>query len=381
MKKYFLVLFVLPFLLSNSCYREKHDVVRSFCFWKTSMYLDQKEDSLVKKINIKHFYVRYFDVDYNPYLKKALPVATIYNIGFGQSDVQFTPSVFITNDVVLKCTKKQLDTLAIQICNRVKMIPDNYFTKTATNYANDIANKDYENQKTEAKTRIDIEPIIAKRKIELQSKIKDILIDCDWSEKSRDNYFYLLKKIKAKFPNYQIEATIRLWQYKYFEKTGIPPVDSGLLMCYNITNPESRTTENSIATSNDLDDYIDHRDYKLKLNIALPLYSWSLVFRGDKFKGILSNDVDFSKDETVFKKSGENKIILQDDVRIGQMYLRNGDEIRIEKVSNSEIENMISTLSTNIKIDNTTRVTFFSFDKKYINDYGIQNISNFYSQF
>lgn len=345
------------------------------------MSFDTKEDSLAKLMEIKHFYVRYFDVDYNPYRKQALPLASIRYLNFNDTNIALTPSVFITNDVVLKSTKNQLDTLANRIFVRVNSISDTYFTQSATTFANTLANADYEKQKGDNKTRLDIEPIITKRKLELQKNIQDILIDCDWSEKSRDNYFYLLKKIKTKFSNYKVEATIRLWQYKYFEKSGIPPVDSGLLMCYNMTNPESRTTENSIGTNNELEKYIVHDKYKLKLNIALPLYSWSLVFRGDTFKGILSNDIDFSKDETVFKKTGDTKYTLQDDIRIGNMYLRNGDEVRIEKISNSEIEDMISTLTDKIKIDKTTRVTFFSFDKKYINDYGTQNISNFFTQF
>ncbi len=378
MKKNFIVLFLIS-ILSSSCKHESHKVIRSFCFWKTSMSFDTKEDSLAKLMDIKHFYVRYFDVDYNPFSKQALPLASIRYFNF--KEVKFTPSVFITNDVVLKSSKIQLDTLANRIFVRVNSISDGYFTQSATTYANEIANADYEKQKGETKTRMDTEPIIAKRKLELQKNIQDILIDCDWSEKSKDNYFYLLKQIKNKFPDYKIEATIRLWQYKYFEKSGIPPVDSGLLMCYNMTNPESRTTENSIGTNDDLEKYIVHDKYKLKLNIALPLYSWSLVFRGNKFKGILSNEIDFTKDETVFKKTGENKFLLQDDIRIGNMYLRNGDEIRIEKISNSEIEDMISTLTDKIKIDKTTRVTFFSFDKKYIHDYGTQNISNFFTQF
>jgi hypothetical protein len=380
MKKNFIVLFLISILFS-SCNHESHKVVRSFCFWKTSMSFDTKEDSLAKLMEIKHFYVRYFDVDYNPYRKQALPLASIRYLNFNDTNIALTPSVFITNDVVLKSTKNQLDTLANRIFVRVNSISDTYFTQSATTFANTLANADYEKQKGDNKTRLDIEPIITKRKLELQKNIQDILIDCDWSEKSRDNYFYLLKKIKTKFSNYKVEATIRLWQYKYFEKSGIPPVDSGLLMCYNMTNPESRTTENSIGTNNELEKYIVHDKYKLKLNIALPLYSWSLVFRGDTFKGILSNDIDFSKDETVFKKTGDTKYTLQDDIRIGNMYLRNGDEVRIEKISNSEIEDMISTLTDKIKIDKTTRVTFFSFDKKYINDYGTQNISNFFTQF
>jgi hypothetical protein len=374
---------LIAFMLLNlaSCKKEKHDVIRSFCFWKTELSLDGKSDTLASDLKLKHFYVRYFDVDWNPYVNQAQPIASVRYIDFGKTNAEFTPSVFITNDVVLKSTKPQLDTLASRLYKKIKQISEKYFEESATAYANTIAYADYENQKGTERKMMDIVPLVAKRKSELQKSIHDILIDCDWSEKSKDNYFYLLEIIKSKFPNYKIEATIRLWQYKYYEKSGIPPVDSGLLMCYNMTNPEDRKTENSIGTSNELGQYITHDKYPLKLNIALPLYSWSLVFRGNQFKGILSNAFDYTKDSITFKKTDDNKYVLQDDIRVGDIYLRNGDEIRLEKIADSELQDMISTLTDKIKIDNSTRVSFFSFDKKYINDYGTQNISNHFSQF
>ena len=379
--KFIKFVIAIIFLVSISCKHQSTNVVRSFCYWKTSLSFDGKSDTLINDLGVKHLYVRYFDVDWNPYAKQAKPVATIKYIDFNDSNVQITPSVFITNDVVLNANKQQLDSLSSQISKRINQISESYFSLSAERYASKIANDDYEKQTSTDKKLIDVTPIVAQRKLLLQKNITDLLIDCDWSEKSRDNYFYLLKKIKANFPNYKIETTIRLWQYKYLSKCGVPPVDSGLLMCYNMTNPEDRKTENSIGTSNDLKKYITHDKYKLKLNIALPLYSWSLVFRGNQFKGILGNDVDIYSNNNVFKKSGDNKFILQDDVSIGNLYLRNGDEIHIEKVSNAEIENMTSTIKDKIKIDNKTRITFFSFDKKYINDYGTQNINGFYKKF
>ena len=175
--KYFLIICLSITLIACKCSKENKEVIRSFCYWKTAMNFDLKEDSLVNEINIKHFYVRYFDVDYNLNLKKALPLASIRDLYFGKTNVQFTPSVFITNDVVLKSSKTQLDTLANQICKRVNRISDNYFTHVATAYANEIASADYEKQKGDTKIYMDSEPIIAKRKLEMQKNIQDILID------------------------------------------------------------------------------------------------------------------------------------------------------------------------------------------------------------
>lgn len=375
------IIFVLLFVVLNgaSCEKE-HEVVRSFCYWKTDLNFENQDDSLIKDLKVQHMYVRFFDVDWNPYAKEPLPVATIRNTSLNESNPEITPSIFITNEVVLQANKKQLDSLAIRIAKRVEQIGVKINEAKADKIANGIVYpKDY--YKQENYKRINYDSVKSIELAKLKVDFKEILVDCDWSEKSKDNYFYLLTQIKKGFPTAQISATIRLWQYKYASKAGIPPVDKGLLMCYNLAKPDDFKTKNSIGTSEELAQYITHDQYKLKLDIALPLYSWAVVFRGDKFKGILSDYDQIKKDSIKLKKVSDSKYILQDDILIGQTYLRNGDEIRIEKISEEELDKMISIVKSKIPIDNQTKVTFFSFDKKYINDYGTQNISNYYARF
>lgn len=375
------IIFVLLFVVLNgaSCEKE-HEVVRSFCYWKTDLNFENQDDSLIKDLKVQHMYVRFFDVDWNPYAKEPLPVATIRNTSLNESNPEITPSIFITNEVVLQANKKQLDSLAIRIAKRVEQIGVKINEAKADKIANGIVYpKDY--YKQENYKRINYDSVKSIELAKLKVDFKEILVDCDWSEKSKDNYFYLLTQIKKGFPTAQISATIRLWQYKYASKAGIPPVDKGLLMCYNLAKPDDFKTKNSIGTSEELAQYITHDQYKLKLDIALPLYSWAVVFRGDKFKGILSDYDQIRNDSIKLKKVSDSKYILQDDILIGQTYLRNGDEIRIEKISEEELDKMISIVKSKIPIDNQTKVTFFSFDKKYINDYGTQNISNYYARF
>lgn len=375
------IIFVLLFVVlsSGSCEKE-HDVVRSFCYWKTDLYFQKEDDSLIKDLNVKHMYVRFFDIDWNPYSKEPLPVATIRNISLNESNPEITPSIFITNEVVLQANKKQLDSLAVKIAKRVQQIGEQMNETKADKIANAIVYpKDY--YKNENYKRINYDSVKSIELAKLKVDFKEILIDCDWTEKSKKNYFYLLEQVKKEFSATKVAATIRLWQYKYAEKAGIPPVDKGLLMCYNLTKPDDFKTKNSIGTSEELAQYITHDKYKLKLDIALPLYSWAVVFRGNQFKGILS-DYDRLRNDTIkLKKSSDTKYVLQDDILVGQTYLRNGDEIRIEKISDDELDKMISIIKAKIPIDNQTRVTFFSFDKKYIDDYGTQNISNYYARF
>jgi len=375
------IVFVLLFVVlsSGSCEKE-HEVIRSFCYWKTDLNFEKEDDSLIRNLNVQHMYVRFFDVDWNPYAREPLPVATIRDIRLNESNPEITPSIFITNEVVLQANKKQLDSLAVRIAKRVQQIGVNINETKADKIANAIVYpKDY--YKQENYKRINYDSVKAIELAKLKVDFKEILIDCDWTEKSKSNYFYLLQQIKKRFPTAQVSATIRLWQYKYASKAGIPPVDKGLLMCYNLTKPEDFSTKNSIGTSEELAQYITHDQYKLKLDIALPLYSWAVVFRGNKFKGILSDYDQLRNDTIKLKKSSDSKYVLQDDILVGQTYLRNGDEIRIEKISEDELEKMISIIKSKIKIDNQTKVTFFSFDKKYINDYGTQNISSYYARF
>ncbi|MEO7978694.1 hypothetical protein [Flavobacterium sp.] len=374
------IFFALLFLVlcSGSCEKE-HEVIRSFCYWKTDLYFQKEEDSLMNELNVKHIYVRFFDVDWNPYSKEPLPVATIRDIRLHKNNPEITPSIFITNEVVLQSDRKQLDSLAIQISRRVQQIGDKMKQTKAESIAYEIL---YPQKYSEKETKLlSYDSVKSAELAKLKTDFKEILIDCDWSEKSKENYFYLLKKIKKGFTTSKISATIRLWQYKYAEKAGIPPVDKGLLMCYNITKPDDFQTKNSIGTSEELQQYITHDQYKLKLDIALPLYSWAVLFRGNTFKGILSDYDQLLLDTIKLKKSSSNKYFLQDDVLVGQTYLRNGDEIRIEKISDDELDKMISIIKDKIPIDNQTRVTFFSLNKKYINDYGTQNISDYYARF
>ncbi|MBS7253379.1 hypothetical protein [Flavobacterium branchiicola] len=375
------IIFVLLFvvLTSGSCEKE-HEVIRSFCYWKTNLVFDKQDDSLMQNLNVKHMYVRFFDIDWNPYAKEPLPVATIYDIRLNDSKPDITPSIFITNEVVLQSNKQQLDSLAVRIAKRVNQIGVKMNEVTADKNTNAIVYpQDY--YKNENYKRLNYDSVKSIELAKLKVDFKEILIDCDWTQKSQKNYFYLLKQIKKEYPAAKIAATIRLWQYKYAEKAGTPPVDKGLLMCYNLSKPDDFKAKNSIGTSEELAQYITHDKYKLKLDIALPLYSWAVVFRGDQFKGILSDYDQLRNDSLKVKKISDSKYILQDDVLIGQTYLRNGDEIRIEKISEEELEKMISIVKSKIQIDNQTKVTFFSFDKKYINDYGIPNISNYYARF
>ena len=379
MKKSILIAFLFVVLVSGR--GVKPEVIRSFCYWKTSHEASQADDSLANSMKVGHLYVRFFDVDWNPYASEPQPVATIHSVNWDVEQLEITPSIFVTNEVVLLASKKQLDSLAERIKNRVIKVQEEYQIEQSHAKAYKIAQKIYDSGSEYHKVWPNTDSIAKIEKSKIILNCKEILIDCDWSEKSKKSYFYLLKKLKERFPQYALSATVRLWQYKYREKAGIPPVDKGLLMCYNLTSPTEYKTENSIGTSKEVEEYVTQGGYALPLDLALPLYSWSVVFRGNQFKGILTDYDNFVTDTIHFKKISATRYLFQNDILIGDSYFRNGDEIRVEKISDAEIKKMIGVLKSKITITDQTKVTFFSFDKKHINDYGIENISNYYSLF
>ena len=328
--------------------------------------------------------MRFFDIDWNPYLKQALPVGTLSRWDMEDAESKaFTPCIFITNTVLEHTSKTDLDTLARRIGRRVELtIVDNLKNEGFGAYEyleQKFKGKEIPYEKQEA-IRDSIEKV---RYEHFRTKITEVLIDCDWTEKTKENYFYLLSQLKKEMGNYTISATIRLWQYKYSEKAGIPPVDRGLLMCYNLQSHKKTEVENSIGSAEELAKYLTNNEYKLDLDIALPIFQWSVLFCNGKYKGILSDlgeNVELN-DTSLFVSAEKNKYIFKEDMEIGEYYIRSGDEIRLERITPEELTKMATLVKEKVKISPTTRITLFSWDKKFIDYYGYENLQNIYRLF
>ena len=71
---------------------------------------------------------------------------------------------------------------------------------------------------------------------------------------------------------------MRLHQVKDKQQTGIPKVNKVYLMCYATSSPLDNSNANSILEVNLLKNYLHNlQDYPLKMDIALPIYSWGIV--------------------------------------------------------------------------------------------------------
>ena len=355
-----IIIYILILLLVSNC-NKKEIKNGAFYYWKTDYHFDKQDKQFADEFGVNKFYLRYFDVDWSATRKEAIPVASITYEWNEIMPEDFVPCIFITNTVMLKSSIIQLDTLVVRMKKKVTSITDGIFQ--TREYA------------------VEGEPDSIKNK--LKKEWPEIQIDCDWTPTSKENYFYFLKKFKEAFPDKKISATLRLWQFKYQEKAGIPPVDKVMLMCYSLGNPKEYNIENSLATYKDIALYIKNQKYILPVDIALPIFNWGVMFRNKKFKGIIG-DIDaasIASGTVRYSHIDANRYSFKYDSVVGNTYIRFGDELRLESLDPDDMEDLIKLIRKSEFYNDKCTIAFFSWDTTYIQNYGKETIKDYYRLF
>ncbi|OXA82615.1 hypothetical protein B0A65_00765 [Flavobacterium frigidimaris] len=321
MKKSFLISFV--FLLI-ACNKNDKPII-AFYYWKTVFKLSETEKEVLKNNNVEKLYIRYFDIGLHPKTTEPIPVSPIH---FQENIDKFdiVPVVFIQNKVLLK-SNVDIDDLA-------------------------------------EKTLHLVDEINSKNKI----NCREIQIDCDWTLESKDNYLQFIERFK-KLSHKKLSATIRLHQVKYFKKTKIPNVDSGVLMYYNMGTIASDSL-NSIYNHEIAEKYLKSlKKYPLHLDIALPIYFWAIHIRGQKAIGLrsklnvaeLEEDKNFEQINAVFFK------VKKSNYKNGIFY-EEGDVLKIEAISAEDLKMMGEELNENVA--NTPKeIIFYDLDEFNLKNY------------
>lgn len=293
---------MILFFLSG-CKKTPAPVI-SFYYWKTILDLNKSDIELMNQNGVQKIYVRYFDVVKKDNL--IIPDAKI-KVKKRAENINIIPVVYIKNEVFEKITPSELDTLI----------------KNISGLISEISNK---NKITSS----------------------EIQFDCDWTEKTKKNYFAFLSTYQIKTKQ-KCSVTIRLHQIKYIEKTGIPPVDKGILMYYNMGRL-SAGNENSIYQKEVAHKYISYlKRYPMKLDLALPIFSWGLQIRNNQVMGLLNkmNTRNFENDTNFICLSANHYRTKNPNFKSGY-YFRKSDYIKIERVTENELLSMASDLSENL---------------------------------
>lgn len=211
----------------------------------------------------------------------------------------------------------------------------------------------------------------------VQERFVEVQIDCDWTERTKKAYFEFLKKLKQQI-SLPISTTIRLHQIKYRSKTGIPPVDKGVLMVYNFNAPNKFSSTNSIFDKTEGEKYLSgQKKYELPLDIALPLFSWGLVFRNQEyysiFNGLTQQECRNWSFLNIASHLPKNYYEVTQDTVIRGLYLRKGDEIEIEEIEESRLLESAQ-LARKMLNQDTSHIIFYHLNSEVLKNFNNENI-------
>ena len=327
----------------SGCTNE-HTNTPAFYIWKSKLSVQDADTAYLNTLGAKKIYSRMFDVDnkgngvfptadYSPSFSLGSP-------GFRQEVV---PVIFITNKAIRQCTAADIEKLARNCADRIDTLYRLHFNKLPTEYQ----------------------------------------FDCDWTEKTKENYFNFLNHIRKLRKGVPISCTIRLHQIKFKDKTGIPPVDKGTLMYYASSEPTDFENKNTILNNKDAASYIEKiGSYPLHLDIALPLYSWGIVrnpFGQIKLiNGVRKATIDARPDYYQPTKDGIYCILQSHD--INGVWVNKDYELKVEEVSPETLLEAAKLLRKKLRKENR-EIIFYHLDKEIIKQYSTEQLINIINTF
>ncbi len=347
---------------------------RAFYYWQTTMDFSKNDDSLANNIGLKTIYLRYFDIDWSPGYSMPIPIGVLnkdlWEAEACLKDKNIVPTIFITNRTFKNLDDKGLNLLVENMAQKIDLLNESlkdWHLNSVVEYDDNANWEKYEEARKNETAKF-------------QTMIAEVQIDCDWTASTRDNYFKFLKLLKAKLSDKTLSCTIRLHQYKDRELMGIPPVERGLLMCYNVADVQKLDTKNAILDSEIVEQYLVGKQYPMLLDIGLPMFSWAAWYRGKEFKGIVSNwNSKDAADKSVYSLTTDNRYAVKVDTAIGDNYLREGDLLRWDNGSEKELNKTIDLLIKNLNTSGI-RIAFFDWETEKIKQHE-EAIKTYYRQF
>lgn len=321
--------------------QQSHEV--SFYHWKTNFSPSDYSKKYMDTLGVKKLYVKFFDVKWIASENRAYPFAQLKRSTTDSLPYNIIPTIYITNESILKTSDQSIRYLARDVFHKIKS----------------IARDNHINEK----------------------QVSEFQIDCDWTLKTQVKYFAFLTELKTlltasdQFSNTPISATIRLHQIKYAEKTGVPPADKGVLMFYNIGELTDKSTSNSILDISTAKKYMVNFDkYPLQLNVGLPLFCWGIQFRNEKVVQVINN---LSSAQIVNNKNIEqikpNYYRVTKNCYLNNQFIYKGDEIRLESIALEQLEEAKELIDEHIK-NKTYEIIFYHLDEEVISNYPAQSI-------
>jgi len=342
MKKILLLTCVMSLLIG--CTKTSTvEVERAFYFWKSGEYdLSGAEKKLTDSLKVRKLYLKFFEVGYSEAMGNFPVSKTNLNARYEGFNMNIVPTVYLKNEVFLNSGKPALDTLA----DNIHFLISKY----------------------------------RKAQFEKASDFSEYQMDCDWTPKSKENYFYFLKKLKA-ISGLNISCTLRLYPYKYRQSMGVPPVDRAMLMCYNLISPLQDKSRNSILQTDELALYLTPKDaYPVKIDVALPLFSWLHIYQNNRFVKVVNGTPQMLQTALRNEKPMWYEV-TRDTILEDGTYLRLGDKIKSEQVTMAQIAEVQKLLLSKAHLGSKITVSLFHLDDSQLEQYTTHELEKCYTGF
>ncbi|MFC4164463.1 hypothetical protein ACFOWU_12420 [Epilithonimonas zeae] len=313
-------------LLLTNCTKTNNNHDYGFYYWRSTFNLNKNEQQTLNKSKVGNLYTRFFDVVKQN--DQFLEVGIININKEISTDKKIVPVIFITNETWFNIKPNDIQFLAVKINERINKIHSNH-------------------------------------KLNLENEIQ---IDSDWTASTKNDYFKFLQALKQ-ISKKNITCTLRLHQVKDKLQTGIPPVDKMYLMCYATSSPLENQEQNSILDVRTLKSYLRNlEDYPIKLDIALPIYSWGIVTNHlGKKKLINALTAEELMQNKNFKMINKNNFeVLKDDFYFG-LYLNKGFKIKIEEIAEKDIIESLNFIDG--KLDYPFHIIYYHLDERFTKNY------------
>ena len=331
MRRLLSIAILMAMLFSACTSKRSHDV--DFYYWKSKCAIGETERDYFNQLGSNRLFIRLFDVDMED--GRAVPVGPIQGFGKDQlpnDSTKVIPVVFITNQTFLNYVN---DTMVEKLANNV--------SKT-------------------------IEHIMGSADVAYD----EIQIDCDWTERTKRPYFRFLQQL-ADSSGHSISCTLRLHQIRDREKTGVPPVDRGSLMCYATSNPMEGDTRNSILDMELLKAYTTNiNDYPLDFDVILPIYSWGVVTNHLGKVKLINGLTEDDLQTPMFEKIDDNLYLVKEDGFVQGLYVNSGFTVKIETITPELLAEAKQYLDR--QIDRDFPWVYFHLSQGFINRYTIDNL-------
>ncbi len=329
---------LLFFVFSCHANHNQPIILRSFYYWKGVFHWNGVVQKNCDALEINRLFLRFFEIRPNPMGLPAFSAPVKLDFAGMPADVAVVPTVFVFQSLFRKIDDEANQALA----------------KETAAYIYRQANGRF---------------------------FSAVQIDCDWTQTSKAGYFTFLRHLKKALPTVQISATIRLHQIKYRSETGIPPVDRGMLMLYNLSDPTNYATANSIFDAREAQKYLRHQSpYPKPLDLALPLFSWGLLFRAGRFQGFLRDQNRQTLETLAFLAHTSQKNIYRVKVEtvFQELYLRPGDRVRLETVSFKDLEAAVDLAKGVFPPQDTLALAFFQLDSITLASYSHEHLEKIF---